>query len=311
MARISSGSRRGEREPMAQLHVPDVSEFQSDVTWPKVKARNGGAAIIRVSYGTGHEDILWSQGRRASAEAAGMRALGFYHYLVAGQDALAQAQVFVRLVGSLKPGQFAVLDLEEGSGDQSGRANTFLGYCDKHLTYAGYQGAWLYSGASFAAAQGLGPIFASKRHTWVAAYPNSYPSAEPGLPHSLWQHTNGSIGKCSNQPWPGIGFCDCSQFDGSLDDFLARIHSGSAPAPDPQPDPSVPVPASPQVVTTGGNQGLRSFAHYHSMTPQSVIWLTARQKDGGFGTEQGAYISGGQFDDNMPPGSTWWIGPTP
>jgi hypothetical protein len=86
--------------------------------------------------------------------------------------------------------------------------------------------------------------------------------------------------------------------------------SGKPPAPDPG-SQQVPAPAVPAVVTTGGNESLRSFAHYHSMTPQSVIWLTAVQKTGGFGSGQGGYISGGNWDDNMPSGSTWWIGPTP
>jgi hypothetical protein len=36
----------------------------------------------------------------------------------------------VRLVGSLQPGEFAILDVEEGSGDQSTRAQAWLDYVD-------------------------------------------------------------------------------------------------------------------------------------------------------------------------------------
>jgi GH25 family lysozyme M1 (1,4-beta-N-acetylmuramidase) len=105
------------------LHLPDVSEYQSNVDWAKVKAKNGGAAIIRALYGANHVDKAWYNGaRRADAHAKGIRALGIYQYLVKDQDAVQQAQKFVDLVGSLRPGGFAIVDVEEGDGDQSARA---------------------------------------------------------------------------------------------------------------------------------------------------------------------------------------------
>src|SRR3954470_15028893 len=104
---------------MNPLNLPDVSEFQPDVNWADVVAHNGGAAIIRAMYGTGHVDAAWYGGaRRADAHKAGVKALGIYQYLVAGEDAGAQAEAFVKLLGKLEPGEFAVLDLEEGGGSQ-------------------------------------------------------------------------------------------------------------------------------------------------------------------------------------------------
>jgi GH25 family lysozyme M1 (1,4-beta-N-acetylmuramidase) len=61
---------------MSQLHLPDVSEFQPDVNWAEVVAKNGGAAIIRALYGTSHVDKLWIQGRREAAHKAGVKVLG-------------------------------------------------------------------------------------------------------------------------------------------------------------------------------------------------------------------------------------------
>ena len=201
------------------LHLPDVSEFQPNVDWAQVVGHNGGAAIIRALYGTSHVDKAWYNGaRRADAHKKGMRALGIYQYLVKSQDALAQAQAFVNLVGTLQPGEFAVLDLEEGDGDQSSRAQTWLDFVDSKLTYPGYNGAWLYSGQSFFKTQGLLPIANSSRHTWVA----SYGSVEPtDVPHTLWQHTE-------KEAWPGIGTCDCSIFNGDLDGLVAKVYTAPA-----------------------------------------------------------------------------------
>lgn len=191
---------------MNPLHLPDVSEFQPNVDWGAVAKHNGGAAIIRALYGASHVDKAWYGGaRRKDAHKHGIKVLGIYQYIVASQDALAQAEAFVHLVGHLKPGEFAIADLEEGSGDQAHRAHAWLKHVDQHLTYPGYHGAWLYSGASFYQSSGMMSIAQSKRHTWVAAYG----SVEPSVPHSLWQHTE-------KEAWPGIGNCDCSIFHGDL-----------------------------------------------------------------------------------------------
>ena len=204
------------------LHLPDVSEFQPNVDWSKVANQNGGAAIIRAMAGTGHVDKAWYNGaRRADAHKKGIRALGIYQYLVKGQDPGVQAQAFVKLVGSLQPGEFAVLDLEEGDGDQSARAQAWLDHVDSALTYPGYAGAWLYSGQSFFGEHGLMPIARSARHTWVAAYVQHEPT---DVPHTLWQHTD-------REAWPGIGTCDCSIFNGDLDGLLAKIATQPEAAP--------------------------------------------------------------------------------
>ena len=200
---------------MPQLNLPDVSEFQPDVNWKQVAAHNGGAAIIRAMYGSGHTDAAWfGGGRRKAAHEAGVHVLGIYQYLVQDQDPVAQATAFVNLVGKLEPGEFAVLDLEEGAGNQLPRAEAWLSHVDAHLTYAGYRGAWLYSGAAFFEEHGLMPIANSKRHTWVAAYQSSPPS----VPHTLWQNTD-------SQEWPGIGKCDSSIYNGDLAGLRAAVGS--------------------------------------------------------------------------------------
>lgn len=220
---------------MTTLHLPDVSEFQPNVDWTKVNAWNGGAAIIRASYGTSHVDKAWYNGaRRKDFWAHGGEALGIYQYLVADQDPVAQANVLARMVGRLAPGEFLACDLEEGSGNQIARFRAWA-QALSHLTYNGYQGHWLYSSSYFFQAHGLLPIANSKTHTWVAAYS----MIEPSVPHTLWQYTSsGSV--------PGIaGHCDVNEFKGSLTAFASKIHSGVIK---PLPDKPAPVPAHPPVV---------------------------------------------------------------
>jgi GH25 family lysozyme M1 (1,4-beta-N-acetylmuramidase) len=205
---------------MTELLLPDVSEFQPDVTWPEVVAANGGAAIMRAMYGSEHVDAAWYGGaRRAAAHEAGVRVLGLYQYLVATQEVAPQAEAFIALVGALRPGEFAVLDLEEGDGDQSERALAWFAAVDAKLTYPGYHGAWLYSGAAFFQEHGLMRIAESSRHTWVA----DYSETPPPVPHALWQYTDAA-------PWPGIGTCDGSRYLGDLAALEACVGAGAKAA---------------------------------------------------------------------------------
>jgi len=195
------------------LLLPDLSEFQSSADLAGIKKLNGGAVILRAAYGQFHPDKAFAK-HRASAASLGYSFTGLYQYLVAGQDAAAQAEEFVRLVGKLGPHEVAILDLEEGSGNQAGRAEAWASVVDKAFGLAGLplnRRSWLYSGEAFAEESGLGPVFAGARHTWVAAYG----SVEPTLGHTLWQCTDGKAGIHVTN-WPGAGRCDTSLYHGTL-----------------------------------------------------------------------------------------------
>lgn len=194
------------------LLIPDVSEFQTGATapnWAGIKAQNGGAGIIRVGYGNAHLDTRFVSNKNGLQNNNFRWAL-LYHYLRQDQDALAQAQQFCSWIGSgqLKPWMRPCLDLEEGSGDQSGRAATWFSYVDNFFGLSSLplnKRSWLYTGDTFGQSHGLTGICNSARHTWIA----KYSATEASLPHTLWQCTDGVNG-IHITSWSGAGKCDTS-----------------------------------------------------------------------------------------------------
>jgi peptidoglycan hydrolase-like protein with peptidoglycan-binding domain len=192
-----------------ETYLADVSEWNPQVADAAYLAWSRAIAI-RALYGTAHEDAAWYGGaRRASLHAGGVRFLGIYAYLTQGEDAAAQAEAFVRLVGPLRPGEVPVCDLEEGDGDQSGRWEAWAAVIQDAYRVS----PWLYSGLDFAATHGLRP-------QWIAAYQG----AEPAAPHLLWQFT-------SAYPVPGVGLADCSVYHGTTSQLVALIAQPPPPVP--------------------------------------------------------------------------------
>lgn len=257
--------------------MPDVSEFQSGSgapNWAGIKTQNGGAGIIRVGYGFGHLDNMFVSNYTAMKQL-NYSFIGLYHYLRAGQDAHDQAVQFCKWVGPLSavfPGTIFMLDLEEGSGDQSGRANAWLNYVDGFYGLDKLplnQRSWLYSYTSFVNSTNLGSIFSSARHTWIAAYQNS----EPTIPHSLWQCNDGQQG-ANITNWAGCGRVDTSITGYSIKDLASfAIQPVITPAP-----PVIPTqPEDPMLhisVTAPNNgpwTGTRTFLFTPGTPPTHII----------------------------------------
>jgi GH25 family lysozyme M1 (1,4-beta-N-acetylmuramidase) len=195
-------------------YLADVSEFQPDINdaaylqWSK-------AVIIRAMYGSAHDDGAWYGGaRRDALHAGGVAWLGIYQYLVAGQEAVAQAHALVALVGDLRPGEKLICDVEEGPA--SAQALRWRQWSAVITAAYGPRAApWLYMGLDFAGAAGLSP-------QWVAAYRDT----EPGGDHLLWQFSD-------SYPVPGVGVADCSVFHGTIGELAALgwQPAGTAPKP--------------------------------------------------------------------------------
>jgi hypothetical protein len=187
------------------LLLADVSEFQEDVDWAAYGAAHR-AAIVRaaVTFWSKHRrqtiyraDLKWAQNLPGVRQHCQWR--GFYIYMDATANPRRAARLFADTVGPMLPGEIAILDLEEGDGDQTARRAAFLDELHEAVE-------WTYSGLDF-----------SRHHLpgvkvdWVAAYQGN----EPTDAHLLWQNTDA-------KQWPGIAkVCDGNRFNGTLDDLIA------------------------------------------------------------------------------------------
>ena len=200
-----------------------LSEFQASFD-PDAYLKAGNQVIIARTYNGSRPDNAMPA-RRNAIRARSFTAVGWYCYLKASIDPAEQARGFIASVGALTRNEFPILDHEDGSGDQTARAQRFLDVVDK---WAGFPCS-LYSGASFLHSQLGGTKHWGSRPLWIASYPNSYeptPALEPAG-CDWWQYTD-------RARFAGVaGGVDGSIFHGSASEFLARVRPSSAPPPSP------------------------------------------------------------------------------
>jgi Glycosyl hydrolases family 25 len=184
---------------MTDTIVADISEFQGPIDWAAYGAAVPGV-IIRAHNGY-RADNYWPANLAGARGHVGWR--GFYQYLPAGVDPAAAAHAFQAATGPLLPGEVAILDLEEGSGDQRGRRQAWLDALRDPIE-------WTYSGLAFARAHLPGV-----RVEWLAAYGQG----EPTDPHDVWQFTDA-------RSFPGISRpCDASVYHGNLTSLVSNVIS--------------------------------------------------------------------------------------
>jgi hypothetical protein len=228
------------------VKLPDTSEFQSPANgnapnWAGIKAQNGGAGIIRVGYGTGRLDNQFVTNYTQMKQLK-YSFIGLYLYLRSGQDAVSQAWQFCQWIGppeAVAPGTVFILDHEEGSGDQSGRADAWLNFVDHFYGLDKLplnERSWLYSYPDFVNTCNLRGIFSSNRHTWIAGYS----SVEPSFGHTLWQSTDGILGS-NIVNYSGCGTVDSSVYHGDLATLASMGWKQQVQPPVP-PKPPVPDP---------------------------------------------------------------------
>jgi hypothetical protein len=272
------------------LLVPDLSEWQRDVNWTELVA-SYPAVIVR-AYNGYREDHQFEL-NRAHAHAAGVRALGLYAYLVADRNELDQAAEFVHTVGSLRAGEWPIVDCETGAGDQSARVRAWAAHVARSL---GNEQPWLYSGQAFYREHGLAHAGVPATRTWLAAYDGH----EPAEGHELWQYTD-------HRTVPGVtGPVDCSQFHGTIEQLLAAIRP-PAPTQGPTTHPSHPYPAGlhPGGTTPSARplqQALKVTGWMDPTVPASDHYGPLTQHAvSGFNRKHGMAVPAGSFDPAIGP----------
>jgi lysozyme len=199
----------------------DVSGYQPNTDWPKVKASGRAFAIVKATENTGYVNPYFKQ------DWDGLKAVGMlrgaYHYFHADNDPIAQANHFLQTMGPLEENDLpGVLDLEEAMGQSKTTiANRALAWLE-HVEQATGKRPILYTGPSFwdtsVAASGF-----TKYPLWIANYGVMCPSV-PGewQTFAMWQYT--STGPVSGVQGANV---DKNIFNGSLDDLMALATGGA------------------------------------------------------------------------------------
>lgn len=128
---------------MSEIYGIDVSQYQKEIDWPKVKATGVEFAILRAGFGRdfpGQTDECFYKNVEG-AKAAGVK-IGAYHYSYAKDEtmALAEADFFLRLIEGIQFEMPVYLDIEDPKQKPLGKekltaiAKTF---CEK-VEAAGY-----------------------------------------------------------------------------------------------------------------------------------------------------------------------------
>ncbi len=183
---------------MGDLRIADVSEFQ------QIDVQQYGSenpALIARAHNSFRIDHQWNAIATAANADPDILWFAAYQYLTQSADPAAAARAFVDTVNPHRV-DLVIVDIEEGSGDQSGRQHAWLDTVTGHPE-------WTYSGDYFARAHGLSV-------DWIAAYQQH----EPTNAHKLWQFTDKQTFKGISAP------CDGSVFHGDVHDLIALTSGG-------------------------------------------------------------------------------------
>lgn len=191
----------------------DVSFYQGNIDWAKVKASGVEFAFVRVSDGLVNLDSKFAQNWSGSRAAGVIR--GAYQFFRPNLDAKAQADLFLEKIGTLAPDDLPPVIDVEATGSQSAsviaaKVRTWIDIVEaatgkKPIIYTGYY-FWRDS---------VGDAKFPGYPLWIAAYVNHCPDIPTGwATWDFWQTS--STGQI-----PGIGTdTDVNSFNGARADLL-------------------------------------------------------------------------------------------
>lgn len=214
----------------APLQGVDVSAWQGRVDWGTVQRSGRTFAFAKATEGATFIDGGFAANRAAMGQA-GLVLRGFYHFARPDRNTAAvEAAHFLRTVGSLGPGEVAVLDIEEAS--QMPGVGDWAAEWLARVHQATGRLPLIYSYQSY-----LSEIPTSRLTTyplWVAAWGDDngqVPAVQPATDRwsrwTFWQYT-------SKARVPGISTeADADLFSGTPAELAALGGAAAPPPPDP------------------------------------------------------------------------------
>lgn len=218
---------------MSAVRGPDVSSYQGHPDWGKVRAAGFRFAACKATEGLTYNDPTFAHNWSGIGAAGLVRIAYHFAHADVGRSPVAEADHFLNVVhdhGGLRAGDVPALDIEAG-GLSGARLDDWIDkFCARVEAHAGRAGV-IYSGAWYLGAKGAelaGPRARGWR-LWTSAY-GPKPTVYAGFTSWLfWQFTDGVYGPQPHSV-PGIGRCDVSVFDGTVDQLLAFAHDGRLPS---------------------------------------------------------------------------------
>ncbi len=202
------------------VHGIDVSKWQGEIDWPRVRASRASFAFIKATEGDDHADDRFAANWRAAARAGVPR--GAYHFYYFCSSAADQAAWFIRHVpkerGALPP----VLDMEwnhlsrtcpyrPGPAVVRAEMGVFLATVARHYG----QRPVVYVTPDFYRENELGRL--SNVSFWLRSVAGHPSATYPGQDWAFWQYTGTGV-------VPGIaGAADINVFAGSPGQWRAWV----------------------------------------------------------------------------------------
>lgn len=235
----------------------DISQWQPTFDPAAYLAAGHTIIILRALSKDDGPDKMMPE-RRDQVREHDFTAVGYYNRLNASRDPADQAREFIKIVGDLRDNEFPILDHEDGTGNQTPRAEAWFEIVDD---WAGFQ-ATLYSGAYFLNDNLSGVGHWGTRPLWIADYTeNGKPNADERPPGSDWWQFS------STHHFPGLpGQVDANSYPNSPQQFLELVRAGAPPTGD-----------DIMAITAALNEN--GSLHVFVEAKDGTVWYTYQPKD--------------------------------
>lgn len=212
----------------------DISNWQKNVNYQKLKNAGVEVAILKASEGTSYRDTVMET-HYNGCKAVGIK-IGFYHFFRGNVDAKQQAQHFINCIGNKSYDVKLVLDIEstEGKG-KTDLTNMAIDFLEEVKRLTGKE-VMVYTYTSFANSNLDNRL--SSYPVWIAQYSPQDPDT-----NSVW-----------GNKWDGFQFASDGSIDGyngnlDLNEFKSSIFQGGAATSTPvqqAAQPTVDTPDNPK-----------------------------------------------------------------
>lgn len=174
--------------PNATMKGIDVSKWQGNIDWAKVKKADVDFAIIRAGYGkdyTSQDDPYWLKNAQGCEKQGIPYGAYLYSYAKTAKDAQSEAAHMLRLLKGRKLSLPVYLDMEESSTIGSNYSAIASAFCSK-LEAAGYKAA-IYANKNWFTNYLTNSYFNTKDR-WIAQYNNN--ACTYSGKYNIWQSTS-------------------------------------------------------------------------------------------------------------------------